>query len=52
LGTVEDHVAKLTQLEEMGVDQFNIYLMHDAQEETLDAYGAEVIPALEAKSAV
>jgi probable F420-dependent oxidoreductase len=52
LGTVEDHVAKLTQLKEMGVDQFNIYLMHDAQEETLDAYGTEVIPALEAKSAV
>ena len=52
LGTVEDHVAKLTQLEEMGVDQFNIYLMHDAMEETLDAYGAEVMPALEAKFAV
>ncbi len=52
LGTVEDHVAKLAQLKEMGVDHFNIYLMHDAQEETLDAYGAEVIPTLEAKSAV
>jgi len=52
LGTVEDHVAKLTQLEEMGVDQFNIYLMHDAMEETLDAYGAEIMPALEAKFAV
>jgi hypothetical protein len=34
------------------VDQFNIYLMHDAMEETLDAYGEEIIPALEAKSAV
>jgi hypothetical protein len=33
------------------VDQFNIYLMHDAMEETLDAYGEEIIPALEAKSA-
>ncbi|MBA3473774.1 MAG: TIGR03842 family LLM class F420-dependent oxidoreductase, partial [Rubrobacter sp.] len=52
LGTVEDHVAKLTQLKEMGVDQFNIYLMHDAQEETLDRYGTEVMPALEAKSTV
>jgi alkanesulfonate monooxygenase SsuD/methylene tetrahydromethanopterin reductase-like flavin-dependent oxidoreductase (luciferase family) len=48
LGTVEDHVAKLIQLKELGVDQFNIYLMHDAQEETLDAYGEEIIPALEA----
>ncbi len=52
LGTVEDHVAKLTQLEEMGVDQFNIYLMHDAMEATLDAYGKEIMPTLEAKSAV
>ncbi len=52
LGTVEDHIAKLTQLEKLGVDQFNIYLMHDAMEETLDAYGEEIIPALEAKAAV
>jgi probable F420-dependent oxidoreductase len=52
LGTVEDHVEKLNVLKELGVDQFNIYLMHDAMEETLDAYGEEIIPALEAKSAV
>ncbi len=52
LGTVEDHVAKLTELKDLGVDQFNIYLMHDAMDETLDAYGEEIIPALEAKSAV
>lgn len=52
LGTVEDHIAKLTKLKELGVDQFNIYLMHDAQEETLDAYGEEIIPALEVKTAL
>ncbi len=46
LGTVEDHLAKLRELEALGVDQFTIYLMHDAQEATLDAYGAEIIPAL------
>jgi probable F420-dependent oxidoreductase len=46
LGTVEDHLAKLRELESLGVDQFNIYLMHDAQEATLDAYGASIIPAL------
>jgi probable F420-dependent oxidoreductase len=46
LGTVADHLAKLTELRELGVDQFAIYLMHDAQEETLDAYGREIIPAL------
>ena len=52
LGTVKDHIVKLMQLKELGVDQFNIYLMHDTQEETLDAYGEEIIPALEAKFAV
>ena len=45
LGTAADHVAKLRELESLGVDQFNVYLMHDAQESTLDAYGADVIPA-------
>jgi hypothetical protein len=51
LGTVEDHVAKLDELKELGVDQFNIYLMHDAMEETLKAYGEEIIPALGLKTA-
>ena len=52
LGSVEDHIAKLTQLKELGVDQFNIYLMHDAMEETLKVYGEEIIPGLEARSAM
>jgi len=52
LGTVEDHVQKLGELKDLGVDQFNVYLMHDAMNETLDAYGKEIIPSLEAKSAV
>lgn len=38
------------QLKQMGVDQFNIYLMHDAQEATLDAYGEEIIPAMGAEA--
>jgi probable F420-dependent oxidoreductase len=52
LGTVEDHLEKLNTLKELGADQFNIYLMHDAREETLDAYGEKIIPALGAKSSV
>ncbi|CAN5499390.1 TIGR03842 family LLM class F420-dependent oxidoreductase [soil metagenome] len=43
LGTVEDHVSKLRTLKELGVDQFNIYLMHDGMEETLRVYGDEVM---------
>jgi probable F420-dependent oxidoreductase len=50
LGTIEDHVDKLSVLKDVGVDQFNVYLMHDAMEETLDAYGREIMPALEAES--
>ncbi len=50
LGTVEDHVKKLSKLKDLGVDQFNVYLMHDAMDETLDAYGRKIMPALEAES--
>jgi probable F420-dependent oxidoreductase len=50
LGTVEDHVEKLNELKELGVDQFNVYLMHDAMEDTLDAYGEQIIPAIGSKT--
>ena len=46
LGGVEDHVAKLSRLRDLGADHFAIYLMHDAKAETLDAYGRRVIPSL------
>jgi probable F420-dependent oxidoreductase len=44
IGTAEDCAAKLKELEAIGVDQFNIYLMTHRQEETLRAYGGEIIP--------
>lgn len=46
LGPVDRHVERMLELRDLGVDQFAIYLMHDAQEETLEAYGRHVIPAL------
>jgi probable F420-dependent oxidoreductase len=46
LGTPDQHVAKLKQLEAVGVDQWNIYLMTSGQERTLETYGKEIIPAL------
>jgi probable F420-dependent oxidoreductase len=44
LGTAEQAAAKLKELESVGVDQFNVYLMTHSQEETLEAYGSEIIP--------
>ena len=46
LGPVDQHIARMEELRDIGVDQFSIYLMHDQQEQTLDAYGERVIPAL------
>jgi probable F420-dependent oxidoreductase len=46
LGTVEDHIEKVSLLKEMGVDHFGVYLMHDDQEATLRAYGETIIPAV------
>ncbi len=44
IGSAEDCTAKLRELESVGVDQFNVYLMTNAQEETLEAYGRDIIP--------
>ena len=45
-GTVDEHITKLRALAEAGVDQFNIYLMSGDEEEMLEVYGREIIPAL------
>jgi probable F420-dependent oxidoreductase len=46
LGPVSDHLKRLAELRELGVDQFAVYLQHDAKESTLAAYGSQIIPAL------
>jgi probable F420-dependent oxidoreductase len=46
VGTAPQHVHKLRELESLGVTQFNIYLMCGDEEDTLDIYGKEIIPAL------
>ncbi len=46
LGPVEHHMARMTELRDLGVDQVAIYLMHDAQELTLEAYAEHLVPAL------
>jgi len=44
LGPVQAHLAKLEALRRAGVTQFNIYLMCGDEEQTLDAYGRDIVP--------
>jgi hypothetical protein len=46
IGSVDDHKAKLAELADAGVDQFNIYLMNGDEEQTLEVYGREIIPTM------
>jgi len=51
LGEPAEHIAKLQELAAAGVDQFNIYLMNGDEEEQLEVYGREIVPALAAVGA-
>jgi hypothetical protein len=46
VGDVEARIAKLRVLAEAGVDQFNLYLMNGNEDEQLEIYGRQIIPAL------
>ncbi|ADG98041.1 5,10-methylenetetrahydromethanopterin reductase [Segniliparus rotundus DSM 44985] len=46
LGGPEEHIARLREYQDLGVDQFALYLQHDAPTETLRAYGEKILPAL------
>ena len=46
LGPAPAHVERLQELKSLGVDQFAIYLQHDAKESTLQAYAEHVMPAV------
>jgi probable F420-dependent oxidoreductase len=46
IGSVDQVRAKLEELDDVGVDHFNIYLMTHGQEEILEAYGNDIIPEL------
>jgi probable F420-dependent oxidoreductase len=46
LGPVENHLKRLGELRDLGVDQFAVYLQHDDKDGTLAAYGEQIIPAL------
>jgi probable F420-dependent oxidoreductase len=46
IGSADAVTAKLQELESIGVDHFNIYLMTHGQEDILKAYGDTIIPAV------
>jgi probable F420-dependent oxidoreductase len=46
LGPVDEHLRRLHELRDLGVDQFAVYLQHDGKDATLQAYGEHIIPAL------
>ena len=46
VGSVDQHIARLRDLAAAGVNQFNLYLMNGREEEQLEVYGREIIPAL------
>jgi probable F420-dependent oxidoreductase len=51
IGPPETQIARLNELRELGVDQFALYLQHDAKDATLTAYGERVIPAVNLRGA-
>jgi probable F420-dependent oxidoreductase len=51
IGPVSSHVARLQELKALGVDQFALYLQHDAKADTLASYGEHVLPAVNARKA-
>ena len=50
LGSVDEHIAKLKELEAAGVDQFALYLMCGEEERNLKEYAENILPHF-AKSA-
>jgi probable F420-dependent oxidoreductase len=51
IGPPAEQVARLQELADLGVDQFAVYLQHDAKDATLGSYGEQVIPAVNRRAA-
>ncbi|MDB5076589.1 MAG: F420-dependent oxidoreductase, family [Chloroflexi bacterium] len=44
IGTKDDCLQRMHELRDVGVNEFNIYLMTDEKERTLEVYGRDIIP--------
>ncbi|MDX6715634.1 MAG: hypothetical protein QOH30_2192 [Baekduia sp.] len=51
IGPPADQVQRLQELADLGVDQFAVYLQHDAKDATLGSYGEHVIPVVNQRAA-
>jgi probable F420-dependent oxidoreductase len=51
IGPPATQIARLQELKALGVDQFALYLQHDAKDATLQAYGEHVIPFVNQREA-
>jgi probable F420-dependent oxidoreductase len=51
IGPPAAHIARLQELADLGVDQFAVYLQHDAKDATLGSYGEHVIPVVNQRAA-
>jgi probable F420-dependent oxidoreductase len=51
IGPPAEQLARLDELAGLGVDQFALYLQHDANDATLAAYGEHVIPQVNRQEA-
>jgi alkanesulfonate monooxygenase SsuD/methylene tetrahydromethanopterin reductase-like flavin-dependent oxidoreductase (luciferase family) len=51
LGEADEQIARLRELEAIGVRQVNLYLMTSELEETMERYGRDIIPEFQASAA-
>jgi probable F420-dependent oxidoreductase len=50
IGPASEQIERLEELKALGVDQFALYLQHDAKDATLAAYGETVLPTVNSRS--
>ena len=46
IGPPQEHIKRIEELRDLGVDQFAVYLQHDDKEHTLASYADHVMPAV------